>query len=195
MIAAAVTVLAVVDDDGGAESPPAGVTALGTAGTDLPPAPWRAAAVPRAAVPVPYAEAWDRAGNRRSCALLFPVDAGPEMPDAKPSSGATPDDKGWDIFLTGDAGSIEVLALFDRDTQTDKAAVSPSFTKAWSDGSVAKYAPDAGNLAPGTYDPSTSAFEAVLLLPDQSCAYRIYDTLGKAHLEALFDRLRLMATP
>ena len=27
----------------------------------------------------------------------------------------------------------------------------------------------------------------------QACAYRIYDTLGKDHLEATFNRLRLMA--
>jgi hypothetical protein len=32
----------------------------------------------------------------------------------------------------------------------------------------------------------------VLTLPDQTCAYRIYTTLGKEHLEFLFDRLRLM---
>ena len=58
---------------------------------------------------------------------------------------------------------------------------------------MARYAADAGNAAPGTYDPDSSPFEAVLTAPGQRCAYRIYDTLGKAHLEATFDRLRFAA--
>jgi hypothetical protein len=57
---------------------------------------------------------------------------------------------------------------------------------------VAKYAADVGRAAAGTFDPDSSPFEAVLTLPDQACAYRIYDTLGKDHLELVFDRLRLM---
>jgi hypothetical protein len=192
MSAAAVTILAVADDNGD-EASTNGVTALGASDDDRPPAPWRAATVARSKVPLPYLEAWDRAGNRTTCALLFPADGGPEMPDAKATSGPTPDDKGWDIFLTGPAGSVEVLGLFDKATQTSRPAVTPSFTRTWADGSVARYAPDVGNVAPGTYDPNTSPFEAVLILPDQSCAYRIYDTLGRAHLESVFDRLRLLA--
>ena len=49
---------------------------------------------------------------------------------------------------------------------------------------MAKYAADVGNAAPGTLRPERVPFEAVLTLPDQSCAYRIYDTLGKDHLES-----------
>jgi hypothetical protein len=190
VIAAAVTVLAVTGDDAGPELPTTGATAVDL--TEYPPAPWRSGSVPRRAVPGPYAEAWDRAANRTSCSLLFPLDGGPELEDATPSSERTPEDRGWDIFLTGEAGSIEVLALFDKASQTDKPPTGPSFTKMWSDGSVAKYSPDVGNAAPGTYDPNTSPFEAVLTLPDQDCAYHVYDTLGKDHLESVFDRLRVM---
>jgi len=195
IIAAALTVFAVLKDDG-TEAPSStsddATQAASTPG-DLPAAPWRAAAVPRPAVPAPYVTAWDQARNRSTCALLFPVDGGPELAGAQATFGETPDDKGWDIFLTGTAGNVEVLALFDKATQTGKPTATPSFTKSWADGSVAKYAPDAGNAAPGTDDPTSFPFEAVLTLPDQECAYRIYDTLGKAHLESLFDRLRLMA--
>lgn len=195
IIAAALTVFAVLKDDG-TEAPPStadGSTSAGATTGDLPAAPWRAAAVPRPAVPPPYVTAWDQARNRPTCALLFPVDGGPEMAGAQPSFGKTAEDRGWDIFLTGPAGSVEVLALFDKATQTGKPATTPSFTRSWADGSVAKYAPDVGNAAPsGTDDPTSSPFEAVLTLPDQQCAYRIYDTLGKDHLESLFDRLRLM---
>ena len=187
------TVLAVARDDGGdVPGSSNGMTAFG-AGADAPPAPWRSQSVPRRAVPPAYAEAWDRAGNRTRCALLFPLDGGPELEAAQATSGPTPEHRGWDIVLTGDAGTVEVLALFDKATQLTRAPSAPSFTRTWSDGSVAKYAADVGNLAPGTYDPATAPFEAILTLPDQSCAYRIYDTLGRAHLESLFDRLRLMA--
>ncbi len=195
IIAAAITVFAVLNDDG-TEAPPStadGSTSAPATTGDLPTAPWRESAVPRPAVPASYVEAWDQAGNRTSCALLFPLGGGPELAGAKATSGKTPEDKGWDIFLTGPAGNVEVLALFDKSTQTGKPTATPSFTKTWADGSVAKYAPDEGNAVPGGGDPSSSPFEAVLTLPDQSCAYRIYDSLGKAHLESLFDRLRLMA--
>jgi hypothetical protein len=194
MIAAAVTVFAVLKDDG-QEAPPStasGATPVTAPTGDLPAAPWRAAAVSRSAVPGPYVTAWDQARNRSTCTLLFPVDGGPQMAVAQATFGKTPEDKGWDIFLTGTAGSVEVLALFDKATQTGKPATTPSFTKRWADGSIAKYAPDAGNAAPGTNDPTSFPFEAVLTLPDQACAYRIYDTLGQTHLESVFDRLRLM---
>jgi hypothetical protein len=191
LIAAAVTILAVVDDDNGSEAPTTGASAPGL--SDYPEAPWRKGTVPRDAVPSPYAEAWDRATNRKRCALLFPIGGGAELSDAKEAAGTTPEDKGWDIFLTGRAGTVEVLGLFDKATQADKPPTDPSLTRTWSDGSVAKYSPDVGNAAPGNYDPETSPYEALLTLPDQDCAYRIYDTLGRAHIELLFSTLRLMA--
>jgi hypothetical protein len=186
IIAAALGVLAAIGD-GGREMR---TTEMRT--TELPAAPWRAPAVAREAVPEAYARAWDRAGNQQSCALLFPLDGGPALQGAEATADPTPDDRGWDIFLTGGAASIEVLGLFDKASQAEKAP-GVAYTRTWADGSVAKYGADVGNAAPGTYDPNTSPFEAVLTLPDQSCAYRIYDTLGKDHIEFLFDRLRLMA--
>ena len=192
MIAAAVTVLAVADDSG-QEAPTTGVSGLNTAGGDRPAAPWRAAPVPRSAVPPAWVAAWEKAGNRTTCALLHPTDGGPEMPRTESTGSATPGDKGWDIFLNSAAGTVEVLGLFDKTAPQERGAEGPSYTKTWADGSEAKYRPDAGNLAPGSYDADRSAFEAVLTLPDQACAYRIYDTLGRVHLESLFDRLRLMA--
>jgi len=195
MIIAAVTVFAVLTDDG-EEAPSStadGATPAAATTGELPAAPWRAAAIPRPAIPPPFVTAWDQARNRSTCALLFPVDGGPEMIGAEATFGKTPEDKGWDIFLNGTSGSVEVLALFDKATQANKPAPGPTFTKAWADGSVARYAPDVGNAVPGSYDTDSSPYEAVLTLPDQRCAYRVYTTLGKAHLESIFDRLRLMA--
>lgn len=175
IIAAAVTVFAVLGDDG-------------REAIDLQEAPWRAKAVRRSAVPPPYVAAWDRASNRHDCALLFPLDGGPALPGAKPSEVKTPNDNGWDIFLTGEAGTVEVLGLFEKTSKADR----PTFTRSWADGSAAEYGADVGNGAVGIDDSKSLPFEAVLTLPDQACAYRIYTTLGKEHLEFLFGRLRLM---
>lgn len=195
LIAAAVAVLAVAgDDDSGEElAAPTSSTTVTTATIGAPPAaPWRAGTVPRSAVPAAYAEAWDRARNHGSCALLFPLDGGPEMQGAEATADRTPNDDGWDIFLTSGAASIEVLGLFDKAGQAERRPGTGGFTRTWADGSVARYGADVGGLPPGTFDPNRSPFEAVLTLPDQACAYRIYDTLGKDHIEATFDRLRLM---
>ena len=184
IVAAAVAVLVVARGGDGQEAPGIG---------DLPAAPWRATPVARSAVPPAYVTAWGRARNRTTCALLFPLDGGPALAGAEATEERTPSDNGWDIFLTSRAGSVEVLGLFDRSTQGDRSPDTPSYTKTWADGSVAKYAVDVGNAAPGTFDPNSSPFEAVLTVPGQTCAYRIYDSLGREHLEFVFDRLRLMA--
>jgi len=183
IVAAAVAVLAVAGgSDGRAAAPPG----------DLPAAPWRAPPVRRSSVPPVYVAAWERARNHAGCALLFPLDGGPSMVGARATEEKTTDDNGWDIFLGGGAGSIEVLGLFGRSTQPDTPSDSPRYTRSWADGSAARYGADVGNAARGTFDPSASPFEGVLTIPGQTCAYRIYDTFGKDHLEATFDRLRLM---
>ena len=184
VVAAGVTVLAVAGGGGGREA--ASTT------DDLPAAPWRAAPVHRPAVPPAYVTAWDQARNRAGCALLFPLEGGPELPGAEATGEKTPDDNGWDIFLTGRSGSIEVLGLFGPSTKVDASPDTPSFTKTWADGSVAKYAADVGRASPGTYDADSSPFEAVLTVPGQTCAYRIYDTLGREHIERIFERLRFV---
>jgi hypothetical protein len=183
-----VTVLAVARDRGG---PEAAVPGDHEPVDNLPAAPW-ASTVPRTAVPPAFVAAWDRSANRATCELLFPLDGGPELAGANATEQKTPGDKGWDIFLTARAGNVEVLGLFPPGTKVDASPGAATFGREWADGSTVNFAVDVGNAAPGTYDPDASPFEAVLTVPGQSCAYRIYDTLGRAHLEALFDRLRIM---
>jgi hypothetical protein len=124
---------------------------------------------------------------------LFPLDGGPALVGANATEQKTPDDNGWDIFLTSTAGTVEVLGLFDRSSPLPTSQDVPAYGRTWDDGSEARYTAEVGRAAPGTFDPDTSPFEAVLTIPGQRCAYRIYDTLGKDHLESVFDRLRLMA--
>lgn len=155
-----------------------------------PAAPWRSDALSRSAVPAPFLEAWTRAKNRADCALLVPSDAGPQMEGARVKFDPVAGDAGWDIFLRRGAGILEILGLFDRSNQPEEERPAP-FSRRWSDGSVARYGPDVGPES-GDVDPEATAVEAVLTLPDQRCAYRIYDTLGKSHLEFVLEHLRFV---
>jgi len=204
VIAAAMTVLAGACGDSGKAPGPAQPLSPSTAPgagpatpqSDLPPAPWRSVAVARSAVPPDYVKAWDRDRNRATCALLFPLDGGPQMDGAKATEEKTADDNGWDIFWKARAGIVEVLGAFPKDlqsTDSTRSAGTPGFTKMWADGAVAKYGAEPGpaNADPG--DANGLPHEAKLTLADQRCVYQIKDSLGRAHLEAIFDRLRLMA--
>jgi hypothetical protein len=154
-----------------------------------PAAPWLASPVPGAAVPAPFLEAWQRAKNRSKCALLVPSETGPRMEGATATFDPTPDDRGWDILLRKEAGIIEILGLFSRaDKPEDRAPAS--FTRQWSDGSEVRYGAEAGGGPEVSPDPEANAFEGVLTIPTQDCAYRIYDTLGFTHFEFVLDHLR-----
>lgn len=139
--------------------------------------PWRSAKLARAAAPAPWLEAWGRAKNRRTCALLVPSDPGPNMAGAGATFDPVNGDQGWDVYLRRGPYVIEILGLFNASDSPGKAG---DFEKKWPDGSVARYGEDQG------------AFEAVLVLPDQSCGYRIYDSQGKEHLEFVLDHLRFV---
>lgn len=156
-----------------------------------PAAPWRAAPLARAAVPEPFLEAWGRARNRSSCALLVPADAGPALEGATASYEPTSGDAGWDVYLRQGGAVVEVLGLFTGDG--GGAPGPPEFSTSWPDGSVARYGPDSPGGPDGTpADLEETSFEAVLSIPGQECAYRIYDSLGKSHLEGLLEALRFV---
>jgi hypothetical protein len=167
----------------------AATTTTVPAGDGLPSAPWRGPTLARSEVPRPFLEAWERAENRSTCGLLVPSDTGPAMEGATASFSPVAGDAGWDIFLRKGAGVLEILGLFDRSARPEEERPA-AFSRRWADGSVARYSPDdpGGEGA----DPEATAFEAVLTLPDQGCVYRIYDTLGKSHLEFILERLRFV---
>jgi hypothetical protein len=156
-----------------------------------PAAPWLASPLPRSGVGAPFLEAWQRAKNRSKCALLVPSDAGARMEGAAASFDPTPEDRGWDILLRKEAGIVEILGLFSRADQPEDRAPA-SFTRRWSDGSEVRYGPEAGDGPEVSPDPEANAFEGVLTIPTQDCAYRIYDTLGLSHFEFVLDHLRFV---
>jgi hypothetical protein len=169
-----------------------GVTASSTTTTasNVPAAPWRARAVPRGQVPAEFLEAWQRANNRATCGLLVPTVLGPEMEGALAKTSDVNDNAGWNIRYRRAGAIVEVLGLFDRDARPEEQKPA-AFSKTWADGSVAQYGPDdPGGLLGGNLDPESSANEAVLVVTGQQCGYRIYDTLGRTHLEQVFEGLR-----
>lgn len=171
-----------------------GPPASGPVETGDPAPPWRSAALPRDDLADEVIEAWERAENRDRCRLLLPADLGSKMDGA--TSGASPvsGDAGWEITFRKGPAVVQVQGLFEastRSTRTEKEI----FSRRWSDGSVVRYGPDARNeeQSPEDVDPETTANEATLILPDQGCAYVLYDTLGKTHLEFVLDHLRFVS--
>jgi hypothetical protein len=170
-------------------SRPGGGSSFTTA-SNVPAAPWRGPAVPRSQVPAEFLEVWQRATNRSTCGLLVPTVLGPEMEGALAKTSEVNDNAGWNIRYRKAGAIVEVLGLFDRDARPEEQKPA-SFSKTWADGSVAQYGPDdPGGPLSGNLDPEGSANEAVLLVTGQECGYRIYDTLGKTHLEKVFEGLR-----
>lgn len=174
----------------GTSPSPSTATSVPPAGE--PEAPWRAAPLPRSEVPTEFLDAWGRAENRSTCALLVPGDAGPALEGATAGWSPVHGDAGWDIRLRRGPAIVEILGLFETAEPPDGANRAP-FSRSWPDGSVARYGPDTpGGLGAGEVDPEASANEAVLTIPGQACAYRIYDTLGKSHLEFVLEHLRFV---
>jgi hypothetical protein len=166
--------------------------AAGSSSTTVPEvaaAPWRREAVARSQVPAEFLEVWERATNRSTCGLLVPTVL-PDMDGALAKTSDVNDDAGWNIRYRKAGAIVEVLGLFERNARPEDQKPA-AFSKTWADGSVARYGPDdAGGPLGGNPDPEGSANEAVLEVTGQACAYRIYDTLGKTHLEQVFEGLR-----
>lgn len=139
-----------------------------------------------------FLEAWDVARNRSTCGLLVPTRLGPELDGAEAKTSPVNDNDGWNIRYRKAGAIVEVLGLFER-TDAPEEQRPAAYSRTWADGSVARYGPDdPGGALGGDLDPEASANEAVLLVTGQRCAYRIYDTLGKTHLEQVFDGLRFV---
>ncbi|MGH9040374.1 MAG: hypothetical protein ACRDZ3_09090 [Acidimicrobiia bacterium] len=171
----------------------AGAATTSTTGSKVAAAPWRGPAVPRSDVPPEFLEVWERATNRSDCGLLVPTVLGARLEGAQAKTSPVENDSGWNIRYRKAGAIVEVLGLFDRDARPDDQ-MPAEFSKTWADGSVAQYGvDDPGGPFGDNPDPEASANEAVLLVTGQQCGYRIYDTLGKTHLESVFEGLRFVA--
>jgi hypothetical protein len=156
-----------------------------------PEAPWRTGTLPRAGVDEDVLGAWEKAKNRSTCGLLVPSEFGPGMD--RPAANATPitDNAGWEISFRQGASVVQILGVFTKASRTERTE-REIFSRRWSDGSLARYGPDARNEEDPNPDPETTANEATLLLPDQDCAYVIYDTRGRSEIEFILEHLRFV---
>lgn len=161
-----------------------------TASSD-PVAPWRSGTRPREVVDEDVIAAWERARNRATCRLLVPSVFGEGMD--KPDANSTPitDNAGWELSFRQGASVVQIQGLFTKESRTVRTE-REIFSRRWSDGSVARYGPDASNEEDPNPDPETTANEATLLLPDQDCAYVIYDTRGRSELEFILEHLHFV---
>ena len=145
-----------------------------------PAAPWSAAPLPQAEVPAVYRTEWQRAENRRTCALLVPAtlgDSAGAMPRAAMFSG------GWAVAY--DRGSMRsAFGIAGSGTTPDSTTYDAWPHKIrWADGSSAGYGPEGGT------GPNQLAY---LRVAGQRCLYNVWSRLGVAHLEHLLSQLRFV---
>lgn len=145
-----------------------------------PSAPWSAARLPSADVPPVYRTEWQRAENRRSCALLVPASLG-DGTDARPRAAVF--SGGWAVAY--DRGSLRsAFGIAGSGTAPDSTTYDnwPHRIR-WADGSSAGYGPEGGT------GPNQLAY---LRVAGQDCLYNVWSRLGVAHLEFLLSQLRFV---
>lgn len=144
-------------------------------------APWRAAPLARADVPAVYAQQWQKAENRATCALVAFRSLGDEGAGA--TSRAANFSGGWavayDLPNLRSAFGIAGAGVKADDPSYDKW---PYVTE-WDDGSRVEYGPEGGE------GPNQLAY---LRIEGQQCLYNVWSRLGREHLEELIRELRLV---
>lgn len=147
------------------------------------PAPWSKKSLPAKAVPRVYLKQWQKAENRKSCALLAPERLG-DGEGAKPR--AANFIGGWAVaYDFPDLRSAFGIA----GTGIDASAAAYSdwpFVREWSDGGTAHYGLEGGQ------GPDHLAY---LRVPGQACLYNVWTALGQWHLEYLLEQLRFVDAP
>jgi hypothetical protein len=148
---------------------------------ELPP-PWSEKALAENAVPALYAQEWQKAENRGTCALLAFRDVGE-------GKGATPRaaqfSGGWAVaYDTAETRSAFGIAGTGTNSSDPSYASWPHLI-AWADGSTVGYGPEGGT------GPNQLAY---LRVSGQGCLYNVWSRLGREHLEHLLGQLRFVAT-
>lgn len=172
--------------------PPDVTTATGTPATTPDGqlvAPWESNGMVAAEdVDADLVDSWKSARNAETCRLIVAADLGPELAGAKLTIENVPNEDGWQYYWRKGGAVLQVIGLFPV-PETPRPAL---FSKRYADGSVVRYGPESGDEPVNTVDPETTANEAALQIPGQGCEYRIYDTLGKSHIERVIDQVRLV---
>lgn len=141
--------------------------------------PWSAAPLARTDVPAVYAQQWQKAGNRATCALIAPRSVGDEGATAKPRAATF--SGGWAV-----AYDLPDLRSAFGVAGTGATVAGPTYkgwpdSHIWPDGSKVSYGPEGGT------GPNQLAY---LEIAGQGCLYNVWSRLGKEHLEELLRELR-----
>jgi hypothetical protein len=153
-----------------------------TTNTTLPrTAPWRGTPLARTAVPAVYVQQWEKAENRRTCALVAPRSLGDAAANATPR--AANFSGGWAV-----AYDLPNLRSAFGIAGAGVKASDPSYPKwpyayDWGDGSKVEYGPEGGE------GPNQLAY---VRIEGQDCLYNVWSRLGRDHLELLLRELRFV---
>ena len=148
----------------------------------LPPAaPWRNAKLARADVPAVYAQQWQKAENRNTCALVAFRNVGERGAAATPRAATF--SGGWAVAYD----LPDVRSAFGIAGAGVKAD-DPSYNKwpyvhEWGDGSKVEYGPEGGE------GPNQLAY---LRIEGQDCLYNVWSRIGKDHLEEILREIRFV---
>lgn len=144
-------------------------------------APWRGTPLTRADVPPVYAEQWQKAENRRTCALVAPRNVGDA--GASATARAATFSGGWavayDLPNVRSAFGIAGAGVRASDPAYDKWP----YAYDWGDGSKVEYGPEGGD------GPNQLAY---VRIEGQDCLYNVWSRLGRDHLELLLRELRFV---
>ena len=147
------------------------------------PAPWSDPALAGAAVPPVYLTVWRAAGNRQRCALLAPERLDPGLARQARARAAT-FGGGWGVaYDLPDSRSAFGVAGTGTSAWTGETYDAWPEKRVLSDGSRVGYGPEGGT------GPNWLAY---VRIPGQDCLYNVWSRRGRAHLEALVDRLRFV---
>jgi hypothetical protein len=151
---------------------------------DMGAAPWSASKLKPNAVPSVYLTEWKKAENRDRCALLVldGLSDSSEVRSRRAYFGG-----GWAVaYDSAKERSVFGIAGSGADVDSPGPAYPFPFTRRWADGSVANYGLQGGE---------GPDYLAYLQVAGQKCLYNVWSKRGRAHLESLIDRLRLVDIP
>lgn len=141
--------------------------------------PWRQDPLTRSAVPAVYLTQWERAENRRTCAVVAPRSTGADGAGAAPRAATF--SGGWAVAYDL-PGLRSAFGIAGAGVKADDPSYPDwPYVQEWGDGSKVEYGPEGGE------GPNQLAY---LRISGQECLYNVWSRLGREHLELLIRELR-----
>jgi hypothetical protein len=162
--------------------------------SELPNPPWSGEFLVADQVDVVLLDSWEKAANRGYCALLAPRALGADTEMAVARTAGFTAELEWFIAWDNPAGP-GMTANSDLCEDCGRSAFgihgsdqlrNRGVGVKWNDGSGLNHAPQ------GSYDDGHERVGASLSVAGQPCSYRVWSSLGVAHLDWFIDQLRFV---